>query len=172
MGTFAPTPASATLARSGAPAIDVHALGPMGLIKIHMASSDLTVVETDGNVVLTSSLLRLADKDSDLRTRHMREELEADKFPDVVLTVGRANLTFPADGASATGSAPATLALHGVTKPTVIQYSASAAGRQYDVSGSLSLDYTAFLGHKISKFGATVQPTVKVDVKFQLVDTN
>jgi polyisoprenoid-binding protein YceI len=67
---------------------------------------------------------------------------------------------------------PGMLTLHGVTKPIHFHYAASGAKPTYDVSGAMSIDYTDFLGHKISKFGATVQPAVKVDVHARLSDTD
>src|SRR6476620_3598619 len=154
----------ATLRETGTPTVVVHATGPAGLIKITMQSNDLTVQEKDDKVTLTSRLDKLTDKDSDLRAKHMREEFQADQFPTVTLVVNRADLQPPAASQPAKAEANGLLTLHGVTKPVRFTYATSPGDNgSFQVSGSTSIDYTQFLGRKITRFGVSVQPPVTID---------
>lgn len=162
----------ATLRASGTPSVLVHATGPSGLIKITMQSSDLAVQEKDGNVTLTSRLDKLSDKDSELRTKHMREDFQADQFPTVTLVVNRAELHPPAASQPAKSEATGQLTLHGVTKPVRFTYATSPSDNgSFQVSGSTSIDYTQFLGRKITRFGVAVEPPVTIEAVFKLTDS-
>jgi len=162
----------ATLRETGTPNVVVHATGPAGLIKITMQSSDLTVDEKDGKVTLTSRLDRLTDRDSDLRAKHMREEFQAEQFPTVTLAVNRADLHPPAASQPAKAEANGLLTLHGVTKPVRFTYATSPSDNgSFQVSGSTSIDYTQFLGKKITRFGVSVEPPVTIEATFKLTDS-
>jgi polyisoprenoid-binding protein YceI len=162
----------ATLRETGTPAVVVHATASAGLIKITMQSSDLTVEEKDGKVTFTSRLDKLNDKDSDVRARHMREDFQADQFPTVTLVVNRADLHPPAASQQAKAEANGLLTLHGVTKPVRFTYSTSPSENgAFQVSGTTSIDYTQFLGRKITRFGVGVEPPVTIETTFKLTDS-
>jgi polyisoprenoid-binding protein YceI len=162
----------ATLRGSGTPNVVVHATGSSGLIKITMQSNDLNVDEKDGKVTLSSRLDRLSDKDSDLRAKHMREEFQAEQLPTVTLVVNRGDLHPPAASQPAKAEATGLLTLHGVTKPVRFTYATSPSDNDsFQVSGSTSIDYTQFLGRKITRFGVSVEPPVTIEATFKLTDS-
>jgi polyisoprenoid-binding protein YceI len=162
----------ATLREAGTPHVVVHATGPAGLIKITMQSSDLTVEEKDGKVILTSRLDKLIDKDSDLRAKHMREEFQAEQFPTVTFVVNRADLHPPSASQPAKAETGGLMTLHGVTKPVRFTYATSPGENDsFQVSGSTSIDYTQFLGRKITRFGVAVEPPVTIEATFKLTDS-
>ncbi|HWE23220.1 MAG TPA: YceI family protein, partial [Myxococcales bacterium] len=100
-----------------------------------------------------------------LRNRHLRESLEADKFPVATLRVARASLTFPSDAASASnGFADAELTLHGQTRPVTVRYRAEREAGRTHVNGSLQLDVRDFGIHVPSYLGMSVRPEVEVAV--------
>lgn len=165
-----PLLAFAKLSRVEQPTLRVHAVGPAGLIKIDMVSSDLGVAEQDAKVVFTSDMNQLRDKDFDLRTKHMREEFETSKFSTITLTVDRSDSSFPRESQSVTADSPGALTLHGVTQAVRIHYTGTRTGDTYKVSGSTTIDYTQFLGRKIGKFGVSVQPPVTIQADFTLSD--
>jgi polyisoprenoid-binding protein YceI len=136
-----------------------------------MRSNDLLVEERDGKIMLTSRLDQLTDKDAALRAKHMREDFQADRYPTVTLVVNRSDLRMPTSGQSAKGEAPGLLTLHGVTQPVRFGYAASETGGKYRVTGSTTIDYTKFLGRRISRFGITVEPPVTVEASFDLADS-
>lgn len=103
-----------------------------------------------------------------LRDDHMRDALEAEKFPEVTLEVPLAGLQVPADGASGSGEAKGLLGLHGVTKDLLFKYTASCKAGLCDVEGSADIN-TAEHGIKMpSHLGITVKPMVTIGVKFQV----
>jgi polyisoprenoid-binding protein YceI len=101
----------------------------------------------------------------------MREEFQTEQFPKVILTVNRSDLKLPAPGQTTSGDAPAELTLHGITKPVKIKYAASGSPKGYDVTASTSLNYTDYLGRKITRFGISVQPPVNVEIHAELAGT-
>lgn len=157
----------AQAALSGAGKLEFHAKGPMGL-KID-GHGPLTVAEDGGLVKLTVPFAKL-DTGMEMRNKHMRERMHADKNPTVTFQVERSKLTFPEDGKSVTGKAMGTVILNGVSKPVGISYKASRAGTTYSVSGDLGVNVTAH-GIKeddLCEMGVCAKPDVKIHVDFKV----
>jgi polyisoprenoid-binding protein YceI len=103
-----------------------------------------------------------------LRDDHMRDALEAEKFPEVTLEVPLSGLQVPADGSSGTGEAKGTIGLHGVSRELPFKYTATCKAGLCDVEGTADIN-TAEHGVKMpSHLGITVKPMVAIQVKFQV----
>jgi polyisoprenoid-binding protein YceI len=107
-----------------------------------------------------------------LRDRHMKEKyLEVQKYPDATLTVARSSLKVPPSGAHATADAPATLTLHGATRPVTVHYEASGEGDGLSVNGTFHVKMDEFGIAVPSYLGVTVKPDVDVHATFHVSGT-
>ncbi|MEN9800566.1 MAG: hypothetical protein RL653_4263 [Pseudomonadota bacterium] len=130
--------------------------------------SDKLVVTSDERSLKFALALKDLTTGQGLRDDHMRDALEAGKFPDVTLEVPVAALQVPADGGSGGGEAKGTLGLHGVSKELPFKYTATCKAGVCDVEGSADIN-TADHGVKMpSHLGITVKPMVSIQVKFQV----
>jgi polyisoprenoid-binding protein YceI len=151
----------------GGGGIVFHAKGPMGL-KID-GTGPLNVEEVDGKIKLTVPFAKL-DTKMEMRNKHMRERMHADKFPMVTFSVERSKLTFPADGQESTGKAVGTLDFHGVSKPLPFTYKAKRSGNTYAVSGDMAFN----VGHhgvkedSLCEMKICAKPDVAVHVDFKV----
>ncbi len=162
--------ASAAFTSPRETSVSFTASGPAGL-KIEGATSELTVTEEQGNVVIDVPLANLATGIA-LRDQHMKEKyLEVAKFPDAVLTVGRGALRVPAAGGQITAEAPATLALHGRTRPVTVRYDAAAVEGGLTVHGRVHIRMDDFGITVPSYLGVTVKPDVDVTASFHTSGT-
>jgi len=85
--------------------VTFDAAGPAGM-KIEGTTSDLSVVDDGGNVVITVPLANLSTGIG-LRDHHMKEKyLEVPKYPAATLTIARNALKFPHDGERASPRFP------------------------------------------------------------------
>src|SRR5580700_6101592 len=114
--------------------VTFQASGPGGLT-IEGTTADLKVSEDSGNVVIDVPLANL-NTGIDLRDHHMREKyLEVPKFPSATLRVARSALKVPAAGSGVEVDVPATLALHGQSRPVTVHYDAKADGAGFAAHG-------------------------------------
>jgi polyisoprenoid-binding protein YceI len=160
-GAADPTPSSAVETR-----VSFTAVGPAGL-KIEGTTPDLKVSSTDANVVVTVPLANLSTGIS-LRDRHMKDiYLEVGKFPETTLTIARSQLQVPPKGGTVQADVPATLTLHGQSKPVSVHYEGRSDGA-LSVQGRFHLVMTDY-GIKIPSYlGVTVKPDVDVNASFKL----
>ena len=144
-------------------------MGPGGL-KIRGTTPELSVSEGDGKVTVKVPLAKLTTGIS-LRDRHMREKyLEVGKYPDAVAVVPRSGLEFPAKGATVKSKVNGTMAIHGVSQPVKLKYTATNNNGAIAVDGSCKLDMREFGINVPTYLGVGVDPKVDVDVKFEVVD--
>jgi len=145
------------------------AAGPAGLT-IEGKTSELSVAEANGVVVLTVPLANLTTGIS-LRDKHMREKyLEAAKYPTAVLTVARTALKVPPSGEGTEGDATGTLQLHGQTKPVTVHYDAKSEGGKVATRGKFHINMNDFGIKTPSYLGVSVKPDVEVFANFQAKD--
>ena len=159
--------AHAALSKPSNANVVFHARGPAGL-EIKGETSDLDLKEENGSVFLDVRLATL-ETGIGLRNRHMKDALEVDKFPTVRLTVAKSAFRLPARGESAEGDAPATLTLHGQSKPVTVHWSVRGeASSTFWVTGSFHLDMTEFGITAPSYLGVKVKRDLDVDAKFRV----
>ncbi|MBI2393349.1 MAG: YceI family protein [Deltaproteobacteria bacterium] len=163
------TAADAALVKAGDAAVKFNAVGPGGL-NIEGKGSSMWTID-DGKTVKVVVQLTALTTGMSLRDKHMKEKyLETQKFPDAELVVNRADLKFPAAGASVKAEANGTLKLHGVAKPTKFTYTASRDGEIYKVAGTLHVSMKEHGITEPSYLGVKVKDGVDVSVQFNVKD--
>jgi polyisoprenoid-binding protein YceI len=161
--------ASAALSSVKDPRVVFDAAGPAGM-KIEGVTSELSVADDGENVVITVPLANLSTGIG-LRDHHMKEKyLEVPKYPAAKLTIARNALKFPHDGERAVAEVPATIQLHGQTRPVSVHYEAKAGGATFDAKGSFRVNMNDF-GITVPVYlGVTVKPDVDVSASFQVAE--
>jgi len=153
--------AHATLARTGDANVTFNATGPAGL-KIVGTTSELSVAETEQDVVVTVPLRNL-DTKIELRNKHMREKyLEVGKYPNAELRVAKSAVQGPS------GKANGSLTLHGQTRPVTFSYTTKPDGAATGVTGNLHLNMFDFGIEKPGYAGVTVKPDIDVTASFRV----
>jgi polyisoprenoid-binding protein YceI len=159
--------AYAALSSASDAKVTFGAAGPAGF-KIEGTTSDLTVAEGNGNVVVSVPLGNLTTGIA-LRDHHMKEKyLEVGRYPAAVLTVARASLKFPGGGEQQEGDAPAMLSLHGQTRPVTVHYSAKGDGAGMATQGRFHINMNEYGITVPSYLGVTVKPDVDVTAAFRV----
>ena len=161
------TQGALAFSRSGESSVTVHAHGPAGL-RIEGKSPQVSLEEDDAVLAFKVPIAPI-ETGIDLRDRHLREILEAEKFPAAILRVSRSDLTFPKQREPAEGVAKGELTLHGRSRPVEVHYRAEVGeGGVTKVRGSLQLDMRDFEIKSPSYLGVTVAPEVEVKVELAL----
>src|SRR6267142_1540932 len=152
------------LSRAGESSVRVLARGPAGL-RIEGKSSQIDF-EEDASALTFKVPIAPIETGIGLRDRHLRETLEADKFPAAILRVSRSELTFPNEHDAAEGTAQGDLTLHGRSRPVQVRYRAErGAAGVTRVHGSVQLDMHDFEIKSPSYLGVSVTPQVEVTVE-------
>ncbi len=139
--------------------------GPAGM-KIE-GHSDALAAAADGDRVVVALTLASLSTGIELRDKHLREDLQVDRFPLIQLTVLRSALKIPTAGAEVSGEAPGELALHGQTHPLTVHYRAVQRDG-IDVSGTARINLKEYGIEVRSYLGIGVKPDVDIDVSFHL----
>jgi polyisoprenoid-binding protein YceI len=160
--------AAAKLNKTGDANTSFKAAGPAGL-NIEGKTADMTVADDGATVTITVPLANLSTG-IELRDKHTKNALEADKYPTVVLTVARGALKFPAAGAESSGDAPGKMTLHGKTNDVTIHYTAKLSGDTLSVAGSTRINVNDYDIKPPSYLGVSVKPDVDVATTFQAKD--
>lgn len=144
--------------------VTILARGPAGL-RIEGKGSEIALEEDASTLVFKVPVAPL-ETGVGLRDVHLREMLEAEKYPAAILRVPRSQLTFPKEHEPAEGTAECDLTLHGESRPVKVQYRAElTAGGIIKVWGSLQLDMSDYDIKAPSYLGVTVAPKVEVKVE-------
>jgi polyisoprenoid-binding protein YceI len=161
------TEAHAALASASDSHVTFEGKGPAGF-KVTGSTTDLSVAEADGNVVITVPLANL-NTGIDLRDHHMKEKyLEVPKYPSAVLTIARSALRVPAGGERVEADAPGTLTLHGQTHPVSVHYDAKQEGPAYLAHGRFHINMNDYGVNVPSYLGVTVKPDIDVSASLHV----
>lgn len=153
--------AHANIARMGEAHVSFNASGPAGMT-ISGTTSELEVVETEQEIVVTVPLRNL-DTKIDLRNKHMREKyLEVAKYPNAELRVLKVAIDAGA------GKAVGKLTLHGRSKPIAFSYSRKTEGGAIAVTGAFRVNMDEYGIEKPGYAGISVKPDVDVNVAFNV----
>src|SRR5215468_10656354 len=137
------TQGAIAVSRSSETSVTVLARGPAGL-RIEGKSANLSF-EEDASTLTFRVPVQPIETGIDLRDRHLREMLEAEKFPAAVLQVARSEVKFPKESGLTEGTAKGDLTLHGQSRPVDVRYRAElGAGGATKVQGSLRIDMRDF----------------------------
>ena len=158
------TEAAMALSGRGERSVTVHAHGPAGL-RIEGKSSEVSF-EQDPFALIFKVPIAPIETGIGLRDRHLRDMLEATRFPAAILSVSRSGLTFPQQGRPAEGTAHGELTLHGRSRPVKVAYRAElGSGGITSVRGSMQLDIRDFDVVYPFYLGMTISPQVEIDVE-------
>src|SRR5207237_6329515 len=150
--------------------LTLRAHGPAGR-RTGGTSADVLIRE-DGSALTFKVPIAPIDTGIGLRDRHLREMLEAEKFPDAILRIPLSELTFPKERQPAEGTAKGDLTLRGQSRPVEVHYRAElAAGGVTKVQRALQLDLRHFESKSPSYLGVTVAPVVEVKVELAMHGT-
>jgi hypothetical protein len=165
-GVWALPADAATLETIGAPEVHFLASGPAGFA-INGKSDSLSGRQQGERLVFTASMTDLKTG-LELRDKHLRDYLEADKFPTAKLAVDVTQLETPSDKGHVVAKRNVELTLHGVTKSVQVKYEAKRAGSDLFVEGQTEFDIRDFKVKVPCFAGVCVKPEVKVTVKFKM----
>lgn len=148
--------------QDGPVAFTFDAKGPAGF-KIHGTAEKGTITDDGASFAVTVKVDDV-DTDNSLRNRHMKEDMGANEFPTITLTVPTASLKESGAGLEAQG----TVELHGQKKPVKFTYTPKCAAGGCEVEGTANLNLSDF-GVKIRSYlGITVKPDIVVGAKFKV----
>ena len=142
------------------------ASGPAGL-KIEGQTEDAAVL-SDAEQITVSVPLASLKTGIDLRDKHLRDDLEAEKYPAAELRVKRAALAVPQGAEEVERTCDGDLTLHGQTHPVSFSYKAKRSGDGFDVEGTLRIDTRDFGIVIPSYLGITVKPEVQTHASFHV----
>jgi polyisoprenoid-binding protein YceI len=147
--------------------VTFQASGPAGM-KIEGTTSDLTVTDDGTTLTIDVPLANLSTGIS-LRDHHMREKyLEVPRFASATLQVARAALKLPPAGAAVEMDVPATLKLHGQSRPVTVHYDAKGDGAGFAAHGRFRVNMNDY-GISVPVYlGVTVKPDVDVVAAFHV----
>ncbi len=147
--------------------VTVLAHGFAGL-RIEGRSADVFVDQDSSGLTFRIPIAPIATG-IELRDRHMRDLLEAGKFPVAVFRVARAELKFPTEQKPVEARAKGELTLHGVSRTVEVRYRAELVGRgRARARATLQVDMREFELRAPSYLGVTVAPDVQVELEVEL----
>jgi polyisoprenoid-binding protein YceI len=162
--------ASAALSTPTDARVSFLAVGPAGM-KIEGTTSELTLVEKDGNLVVEVPLANLTTGIA-LRDHHMKDKyLETGKYPSATLVVPRSTVHAPASGARASEDVAGTVTIHGQSRPVTVHYEATGEAGGSVVDGRFHVRMNEFGITVPTYLGVTVKPDVDVTARFHVAGT-
>jgi len=169
LGALLAADAQAGMTVDGKPRVVFHAEGSPGFLTFDGKTSELTV-EDDGTTLSFIVPMDTVETGLSLRDQHMRDNyVETAKYPNVVLKVAKADVSWPDSGKSK-GEVKASFTAHGVDKPVTVTYTIKRSGEGYQVKASFPFDTQAH-GMEIPVYaGVTIKPAMTADVDVDLVD--
>jgi polyisoprenoid-binding protein YceI len=148
------------------PNIAFTATGVAGL-KINGATSHLTLVE-DGNKLTFTAPTTDFKTGIGLRDRHLKEHIEAEKFPEAKLVIDRSKVALPDGAAQKPGTVRGDFTLHGVSKPVDISYGVERGGAGYHVKADFDVNLPDYKIQKPCYMGICVGEKVHVAAAFDV----
>lgn len=162
-----PAVASAALQSAGTPDVSFTAQGPAGL-HIVGTTHDLTLID-DGTTLTVRVPLAGLKTGIGLRDKHMKDHLDVEHYHDAVLTTPKASLKLPA-ASSVKGAARGKLMLRGQARDATFNYTATRAGAEIEVQGTMRVNMNDYGINVPSYLGVTVRPDVDIAVHFTVRD--
>jgi polyisoprenoid-binding protein YceI len=157
--------ALAAWTQEGAGSATFDAKGPAGF-KIHGEAKKVAVAD-DGKALSVTIEVKDVDTDNSLRNKHMLEDMGAEQFPKIILSVP-ADALKSEDGKTIDAEVSGTFTIHGQSKKVAFKYSANCKAGSCAVEGSAPINLNDF-GVKIRSYlGITVKPDIVVGARFSV----
>jgi polyisoprenoid-binding protein YceI len=153
--------------QEGAGSATVDAKGTMG-IKIHGHTEKVTVSD-DGKTLTVTVGAADIETDNSLRNGHMREDIGAEKYKTLALSVPLESLKFSEeDGKTVEAEGTGDFAWHDKVVKVPFKYKATRSKGVYAVEATAKLNVEDF-GIKIRSYlGVGVKPEVDIGAKFSV----
>lgn len=166
-----PGTADAAMKVNGKPKISFSAEGNPGALDIEGLSNQIAAKD-DGTTLTFEVPLDSVTTGIDLRDEHMKKTYaETPKFPLVSLSVPKAAITWPqALGEEKKGTITADFNTHGVSKPVNVTYMLKKSKTGWRVQAKFEFDVAQHGIAIPSYLGVSVDPKMKADVTFDLID--
>jgi hypothetical protein len=162
LAALAAMPALAGVKIEGKPKISFFATGSPGFMSIEGVTSTISAGD-DGTTLTFKVPMSTVDSGIALRDEHMNKNyVQIDQFPDAVLALPKASVTWPADG-SFQGTAEGTFTIHGVSQPTTVGYTITKSKTGWRVKGRFDYD--------VSKHGITIEPYMGISFDSKMYAT-
>ena len=159
---LAPGAALAGTTIEGKPKVSFFATGSPGFMSIEGVTSTMTLADDGTKLVFTVPMSTVSSGIS-LRDEHMNKNyVQVDQYPNVVIEIPKASVTWPADG-TATASVDGTVTFHGVTQPTTVGYTIAKTKTGWRVKARFDYD--------VSKHGITIEPYMGVSFDHKMYAT-
>ncbi|MEM6928736.1 MAG: YceI family protein [Myxococcota bacterium] len=153
----------------GKPRVVFHAEGSPGFLTFEGVTRQLTL-EADGDTLTFIVPMDTVQTGIALRDQHMRDTyVETATFPDVALTVRRADVRFPEAGQRHEGTLSGTFTAHGVTRDVAVAYTIREKKGRFTIEASFPFDTSA---HDIaipSYLGVTIRSAMRAEVDVTIV---
>ena len=150
----------------GEPEVGFTATGTVGL-KFDGKTTKM-VAKDDGKNTVITVMIKDLDTGIGLRNRHMSEDLESEKFPEIALSIPDESLKALAEGKAAEGEGKGTFSLHGKSKEVTFKYKTACKAGVCDVDANGSINLKEYDVKVRSYMGVTVKPDVAIRAKFAL----
>jgi polyisoprenoid-binding protein YceI len=160
--------ASAQWVSVSSPMVAFLATGPGGL-QIQGQTEQLSVQDAADTIEVSVPVAQL-ETGIGLRDRHLRESINAEKYPVAKLVVARSALTFPSDHQKHGGSARGELWLNGQKHALDFSYQMERGGTQYKIQALATLDIRDHGVEVPCYMKLCVEPQVKLKIKFAVQD--
>lgn len=151
------------------PRVAFDAEGSPGFLTFEGVTNQITLTEQDDKLVFTVPM-DTVDTGISLRDDHMRRNyVHTDKFPNAVLALPKADITWPESGSSE-GSVKGSFEVHGVSLEVTVTYDIKRTKDGYKVKASFPFN-TEKHGIEIPVYlGVTIQPDMTANVNLVLID--
>jgi polyisoprenoid-binding protein YceI len=158
-------------ALSGTPKVSFFATGKPGFLSIEGKTKTVSLTDDGTNLIFTVPIATV-DTGIALRDEHMRDTyVQAAQFPDLVLSVPKAGLTWPTPGGErTTGTVTAAFTTHGVTKQVPVTYQIDPSKSGVTVKASFPFNVTEHNIEIPTYLGVTILPDMRAEVVLGLVD--
>jgi len=153
----------------GKPKVVFNATGSPGFLTFEGVTRDITLADDGEKLVFTVPVDTL-DTGIEVRDDHMRRTyVQTDQFPNAIITLSRAGVTWPESGSSE-GTVKGVFQLHGVDQEVEITYSIKRVKTAYRVKASFPFN-TSKHGIEIPSYlGVTIAPEMDGEVTVELLE--
>ena len=162
-------PALAGFKIEGKPKVLFNATGSPGFLTFEGVTRDITLVDDGEKLVFTVPVDTL-DTGIEVRDDHMRRTyVQTDQFPNVVITLPRAEVKWPESGSSE-GTVKGVFQLHGVDKEVELTYAIKRVKEAYRVKATFPFNTTEHGIEIPSYLGITIAAEMDGEVVVELVE--
>lgn len=171
LALFLALPAFAGTTLTGKPKLSFHAVGHPGFLTFDGVTRTLTYEDQGEHLVFTVPMNTVKTGIA-LRDSHMlKNYLQVDQYPEVVLKVKRADVTWPeATNESSTGTFTAPFTAHGQTRDVEVKYTLKRVKTGWKIDAEFVFDLLAHGVEEPAYMGTRFETDMRATVALELLD--